>query len=284
MFKDRPTIEWLKNAYVIQKKTTQAIGDEIGVKQGTVALWIRKAGIPTRRKHGRMTEMGKNVGGWNKIPMPSKEEVYEDYVVKRKSTSVIGKEKGVSTATVNLWLRRYEIPARTYVECGKVAGPHLDRDWLYDQYVTQKKSTVTLAQELNVHKKTINRALRNFGIGRRSISEANRKNPKRSGENNPAWQGGLSSQVHLIRTSAEYLAACRVVRKRDKECLLCISKGIDPKGKKHEVHHIDMIASSPLLMFDIGNMILLCEECHWSIRGKEKQWRKRLFNLIQKPE
>lgn len=282
MFKNRPSNEWLEDAYLAQKKTTQAIGDEIGVKQATVALWVRKAGIPTRRRHDKMAELGRNVGGWNKIPMPPREEVYDDYVTRRKSTSVIARERGVSTATVNLWLRRYKIPARAQSECGKVDGPHLDRDWLYDQYVTQKKSTITLAQDLNVDKKTVNRALRRFGIDRRSTSEALRNNPKRSGENNPAWKGGLSSQTHLIRTSAEYLEASRRVRRRDKGCLLCISRGLDPKGKNHEVHHIDPISSALLLVFDVGNMILLCEDCHLKIRGKEKHWKKRLLGLIQR--
>src|SRR4029077_8430290 len=138
-----------------------------------------------------------------------------------------------------------------------INGNHLDEEWLRDQYINQKKSSVTISEEQGINKKTILRTLKNFGIPTRTTSEALRGNEKRSGENNPAWKGGLSSRTKQLRYSAEYLEACRHVRKRDKICLLCASKGIDSTGKRHEVHHIDTIADAPLLVFYEGNMILL---------------------------
>ena len=35
-----------------------------------------------------------------------------------------------------------------------------------------------------------------------------------------------------------------------------------------------------LLVFDTGNMILLCDQCHQKMRGKEKSWKKKLLNLL----
>lgn len=285
----KPSKEWLDDAYSLKGKTAKMIADERGSATITVYGWLKGYGIPRREGYESVLRnggkcFGGKYGGREKMDPPSREDLYEAYVTQRKSAPSIAKIYGVSESTVRLWLTGYGIEIRTQTEAHKVNGKHLDKEWLIDQYSVQKKSTVTLEKETGVSKKTYLRTLKQFGIPIRTTSQALRNNPKRSGENNPMWKGGLSSQSKIIRASAECLEACRNVRSRDKGCLLCISKGIDPKGKNHEVHHIDPIASAPLLVFDVGNMILLCEDCHLSIRGKEKQWRKRLFNLIQKPE
>ena len=46
-----------------------------------------------------------------------------------------------------------------------------DRDWLYDQYIIQRKSTYQLAEELICSNITINRALKKHNIQIRSLSE-----------------------------------------------------------------------------------------------------------------
>ena len=46
-----------------------------------------------------------------------------------------------------------------------------DRDWLYDQYIVQRKNTCQLAEELICSNITINRALKKHNIQVRSLSE-----------------------------------------------------------------------------------------------------------------
>lgn len=46
LYKNR---EWLYEQYVIEGKSTHAIGLEIGSKRDTVALWLKKFDIPIRR-------------------------------------------------------------------------------------------------------------------------------------------------------------------------------------------------------------------------------------------
>lgn len=280
-----PSKEELTDWYSVQGKTAAMIASDVDVPTVTVYSWMKKYVIPRRSAHESVSNLGLPFGGsLSKMDIPSFEELNSAYTDNRKSTVQMKSQFGASASTIQRWLKIRGIPIRGYSESRKVNGVHLDEEWLRKKYVIQKASTISIADESGVSKKTILRALKEAGIPRRTTSEALRNNPKRSGENNPAWKGGLSSHTKIIRYSAEYLEACRLVRKRDKGCLLCISKGLDPKGKNHEVHHIETIASSPLLVFDVGNMILLCQDCHLNMRGKEEQWRKRLFNLIQKPE
>jgi transposase len=283
-FTKMPTKRWLEDTYLVQEKTARQIGEELGVPTPTVYSWMKKFDIPRRDSYESIVLSGGAFGGANKITPPAKEALYELYVSQRISAPKIGLKYGVSEFTVRRWLMGYDIEIRSQSDAQRVNGDHLDKDWLYDQYVTQKKSTLTLSEETGVSKKTINRTLRLFEIPRRTTSEALRGNKKRSGENNPMWKGGLSSHTKKLRYQAEYLESCRAVRRRDKCCLLCLSEGRDSKGETHEVHHIDPIASALLLVFDIGNMILLCEKCHLKIRGKEKRWMKRLFILVRESE
>ncbi len=76
-----------------------------------------------------------------------------------------------------------------------------DRDWLYDQYITQKKILKEIGKLCSVSHTTICNWLIKFNIKRRSVSEA-LKGIKRSeefrkkisetmkGDKNPAWKGG----------------------------------------------------------------------------------------------
>lgn len=47
-----------------------------------------------------------------------------------------------------------------------------DRDWLFEQYVTAKRTTVSMAEECNVSNSTVIRWMDKNEIPRRSVSEA----------------------------------------------------------------------------------------------------------------
>ena len=59
-YKDR---EWLHDAYVVQGKTMQEIGDEFGVNRSVIRKFVTKFGIPTRNRSA--SRMGRKVGPKN---------------------------------------------------------------------------------------------------------------------------------------------------------------------------------------------------------------------------
>lgn len=166
------------------------------------------------------------------------------------------------------------------------SGPHRDAAWLRAEYVDKQRSAANIAKECGLTEASIYFWLKHHNIPRRSISQARaikhwgssgKDNPMygRVGILNPNWQGGLTPARQDVYAKTEWKAAARAVRKRDKCCRLCGST------EKTEIHHIDKFSLAPLLVMDIGNMILLCKKCHLKMQGKEKRWRKKLFALLK---
>lgn len=167
--------------------------------------------------------------------------------------------------------------------------PFWQRDWLDNEYTTKKKSANEIASRFGVKDSSIYFWLKKHGIKTRSISETRKikywgsvgeKNPMygKRGILNPQWRGGLTPERQRIYASSEWRSAARAVRKRDKVCRLCGSR------EKTEIHHVEPFSQSPLLVMDIGNLILLCHTCHVKMIGKEKRWRKKLYSLIKESE
>ena len=168
----------------------------------------------------------------------------------------------------------------------RVRKPFWDASWLRVEYEDKKKSASVIAQEHGVTENAILFWLSKHGIQRRTVSEVRKiKYWGASGKDNPMygkrgilnhnWRGGLSPARQKIYSSIEWRKSSRAVRKRDTCCKLCGSL------EKTEIHHIDPFSQSPLLVMDIGNMILLCQKCHRKMRGKERRWRKKLFNILK---
>lgn len=72
-----------------------------------------------------------------------------------------------------------------------------------------------------------------------------------------------------------YSSSKKKVRKRDDgKCKLCSSES------RIEVHHIVPVEVAPELAFKIWNMVLLCNSCHYSVTGKEEEYRAQLQRLV----
>jgi hypothetical protein len=164
--------------------------------------------------------------------------------------------------------------------------PYWDREWLRIEYEDKKRSAEEIAAQFKVTGSAILFWLGKHKIVCRNVSQARaikhwgqsgEKNPMfgKRGVLNPNWNGGLTPYRQSIYARTEWKKLSRDVRKRDKDCRLCGS------AEKTEIHHIDPFSQSPLLVLDIGNVILLCRKCHRKLRGKEKQWKRRLLKLIQ---
>lgn len=165
---------------------------------------------------------------------------------------------------------------------------HWEKEWLHQQYVTQKMSAQEIASQCGVTHGAILYWLDKHGIKRRNVSEARsvkhwalygKDNPAfgKVGPANPNYRGGTTPWRQSIYASRGYRKFRRDVWKRDKGCRLCPAK----KGEaRFHIHHIIMVAEAPMLILDPDNAILLCEKCHIALRGKERRWENRLFRLI----
>lgn len=164
--------------------------------------------------------------------------------------------------------------------------PHWDRDWLFAEYVTKQRSCASIADEMGCKGNAIAFWLKKHGIKGRTTSEIRKfkkwgsvgdKNPMfgRRGPLNPRWKGGLTPARQRIYASAEWRKFSREVRKRDKVCRLCAS------DTELQIHHIDPYSDCPLLVMDLGNVILLCGRCHRGMQRKEKRWKRKLLQILK---
>jgi hypothetical protein len=163
--------------------------------------------------------------------------------------------------------------------------PWWEKSWLDYMYSECMRSASDIASAFGTTENNILYWLSKHGIKRRTVKQARALkhwgvsgecNPMhgRTGILNPNWKGGLTPARQAIYAKSEMKQAVQAVYKRDRYCRLCNAK--DPL----EVHHIDPFSQSPLLVMDIGNMIVLCSKCHRKMRGKEKLWKRRLFKII----
>ena len=65
--------------------------------------------------------------------------------------------------------------------------------------------------------------------------------------------------------------------KRDKR--RCKMPGCSSK-RRLEVHHISRYSDSPHLRFELTNCIVLCHECHLSIKNKETHYESLFRSII----
>jgi 5-methylcytosine-specific restriction endonuclease McrA len=120
------------------------------------------------------------------------------------------------------------------------------------------------------------RKISEAGKGKRHSEESKIKMSKtRTGKyrgvNSPNWQGGVTSDVHLIRASLECRRWQKLIKKRDRyHCQYCGTL------KDLQIHHIKGFTAFPELRFDVNNGITLCKKCHGSIKAHEKEHEQTL--------
>ena len=111
-------------------------------------------------------------------------------------------------------------------------------------------------------------------VGRKAWNKG-KKMPKIAGSNSPHWKGGISSQNHLIRTSAEYRNLIREIIKRDNyQCKLCGQIG----GKLHVDHRLPFSLFSKERL-NPKNLNTLCITCHKAKTRYDYKFIKRVWPI-----
>lgn len=156
---------------------------------------------------------------------------------------------------------------------------HWDKEWLYNEYYTKKRSAGEIASDIGCTEANILYWLRKHGIARRSISDARaikkwglcgEKNGMygRCGSENPRWIDGSSPDRQTMYARSFWKELSKAVYERDGyKCVRCGQKH-DAKHKLH-AHHIRPWAGSPEYRFELSNIITLCQNCHNWVHSKE---------------
>jgi ribosomal protein S14 len=149
--------------------------------------------------------------------------------------------------------------------------PHWDKEWLENEYVTNGRSAKDIADSEGCTENNILFWLRKHSIPCRSMSAIRKeKHWGASGENNPMWNGGTSSERQTFTNSLEWAWAIRKIYGRDnKTCQRCGRKQTK-RFRKFHIHHRVSFREKDLRL-NIDNLVLLCAKCHhWVHSNKNK--------------
>jgi hypothetical protein len=158
--------------------------------------------------------------------------------------------------------------------------PYWDKDYLYNEYVVKEKSSQDIAKEHNCLDTNIHYFLKKHKIKIRNTSEARKikywgqsgeSNPmyNRKGELHPAWQGGITIERRELFSSKEWRKVSKMVRTRDNNtCQRCNKNTNVWTWIIFHIHHIVPFCIKELRL-DVGNLVLLCAQCHRFVHSKK---------------
>ena len=274
--------DYLYNEHFINHKPISDIARENNVSIDTILYFFNKNEleyIPLRNK--------------TILSQEEENDIVERYL-NGESSVQIGDVCGVSNRLILRVLNRHNIKRRTLSESQynyleKEYPKELqDRDWLYTEYIINKRSSVDIANELNVSPSTIIRNIKSFGIQLRGDSES--KIGILVGKNHPNYKGGITPLNRLLREFFNINIAPKVAKRDNYTCQICGKthtilhvhhikafseivheillehKDLTPESDKYELY--DIIVHDERFL-DLANLITYCKDCHIAIHSKK---------------
>ena len=155
--------DWLYVQYITMKKSTIQIGKELGCSYQVISRYLKKHDISIRNGAEAQRISKESLDN-----LKDKEWIYYQYIIMKKTPNQIGKEIGCSSPTVNKYIKKHDIPIRNGSDAHITSKELLDnlnnKEWLYYQYITLKKSGVQLSEELGCCHTTILNYLKQHDI------------------------------------------------------------------------------------------------------------------------
>ena len=102
--------------------------------------------------------------------------LYNQRITLKKSKELIAQELGISISPVNKWIKIHKIPNIKYNESNIDIKIFLeDFDWMYNEYMTKRKTLQEIADDLGIVKSTVGSYMSKHNIPMRESNEYDRK-------------------------------------------------------------------------------------------------------------
>lgn len=267
--------DFLYQEYIINQKSIATIAKEIGCGETTIGRKFKIYNIDSKYPLKNYSNI------------LTKQFLYKEYIINKKSTIQIAKEVGCTPQTVLNYLKIFNIESRTSTETrlGKTRfGNILTKAFLVKEYIINKRTIVSIALQIGCSDITIYRNLIKYNIPIRTPREVqilvghtgknnNFYGVHITGKNHYNWKGGISFEPYPVEWTK---ILKEQIRTRDYHvCQIC-GKTTEENGRKLDVHHIDYIKAN----LDTLNLIALCIKCHRKTNHNRDYWQIYLENKI----
>ena len=210
------------------------------------------------------------------IPYRDKSWLFNEYITKQRLSKDIASDCGISDRTLREWIGVFGLNNKM------VKRYTIDKDTLFDLYVTQHKTTLEIGELFNLSEGTILDLLYEYnipipdrselmhryyyekgGIERarkyaQSMENRIKVSCRDRGIDVDEFDGFSTTESHMVRNSSQYVEWRTNVFNRDNyTCQKCGKRGGDL-----EAHHLYPFAEFPEKRFLVDNGVTLCCECH----------------------
>lgn len=253
IYKKHEDYNYLYQSHIVEGKTVKEIAEETGMSYDAIIHHLKRHNIPINTRHPKtFTEK-------------DKDEMIYMYCEERISTNQIARYFNTSHNVIVEYLKNRNIKIRNisqsqFTAIEKEYPEKLkDRDFLYNLYWEQNKSTKEIAEILNVNPSTINRQLSKFNIPKKR--QCNRDNSS----DKVIKKKRINELVSLVRKYCSRYQNTKAMQRDNYVCQIC--------GKSHtslQVHHMITL-----------NMIVnkICEE-HIDINILEDDGINKMYDII----
>lgn len=159
---------WLENKYTTEKHSIREISKLCNCNEGTIRRWLHKFNL--RVRHGLEARIS------NRKKYTDRDWLTEQYVDKMNTQMQIAEECNCSDGTIRRWMKYFNISVRSESEArslrhSAIEAKYKNPEFLRNEYINKKKSSVKIAEELGCTRPTILEWLRHFDIPVRNISD-----------------------------------------------------------------------------------------------------------------
>lgn len=208
----------------------------------------------------------------------TKDFLYKEYIINKKSSRQIGKELECSHRTILNYLKKYNIPIRTISEANKglipfSKGKHLSFKHRKNigKVIKGRKLSISWRRKISLNHANV-KGKNNPFYGKKHSKKSLRKQSLSHGGTGISHENNLYSNKFsdILKTS---------IRERDNhQCQICGKLQSKFKGffKKLDVHHIDYDKNN----LDPLNLISLCHKCHMQTNGNRDIYQE-YFKILK---
>ena len=148
-------------------------------------------------------------------PWMNKEWLYNEYIVKDRSTFDIATEYGCKQSTLQCWLIKFGIKKQKLKHSIHNPKPHQQKEYLYEEYIVKNRTIESIAEDNNVDDSTISYFLKKYGMFRDKIVHKVDLSDEDSNEIARLYKYGSLSTVELAyKFSVSRTVIKRVLREK----------------------------------------------------------------------